>query len=212
MLGNGAVAIQTFSTVVINLRPGRVCIWRHCVWPATQPVACFFTRHISTQVPDYYDIIKKPIALNTIREKVNNCEYQTAGEPRVDHCGQNACFCAECEHVTLISLHLVSAGEYVSDVELMFSNCLQYNPRHTNEAKAGHRLQRFFHAELSRLGLLEHGSALPTKRSRHWSRRTPVTVTAVQGLERGDRCRSCSCFVPEGLKRCQNILATSVLR
>lgn len=89
-----------------------------------------------TQVPDYYDIIKKPIALNTIREKVNNCEYQTA-------------------------------GEYISDVELMFSNCLQYNPRHTNEAKAGHRLQRFFHAELSRLGLLEHGSALPTKRSRH---------------------------------------------
>uniref|UniRef100_A0A3Q4IBV2 Bromodomain adjacent to zinc finger domain protein 1A-like n=1 Tax=Neolamprologus brichardi TaxID=32507 RepID=A0A3Q4IBV2_NEOBR len=89
-----------------------------------------------TQVPDYYDIIKKPIALNTIREKVNNCEYQTA-------------------------------GEYVSDVELMFSNCLQYNPRHTNEAKAGHRLQRFFHAELSRLGLLEHGSALPSKRSRH---------------------------------------------
>lgn len=32
------------------------------------------------QVPDYYDIIKKPIALSTIREKVNNCEYQTAGE------------------------------------------------------------------------------------------------------------------------------------
>ncbi|XP_030574550.1 bromodomain adjacent to zinc finger domain protein 1A isoform X2 [Archocentrus centrarchus] len=89
-----------------------------------------------TQVPDYYDIIKKPIALNTIREKVNNCEYQTA-------------------------------GEYISDVELMFSNCLQYNPRHTNEAKAGCRLQQFFHAELSRLGLLERGSAMPTKRSRH---------------------------------------------
>lgn len=30
-------------------------------------------------MPDYYDIIKKPIALSTIREKVNNCEYQTAG-------------------------------------------------------------------------------------------------------------------------------------
>ncbi|XP_071354679.1 bromodomain adjacent to zinc finger domain protein 1A isoform X2 [Trachinotus anak] len=89
-----------------------------------------------TQVPDYYDIIKKPIALSTIREKVNNCEYQTA-------------------------------GEYVADVELMFSNCLQYNPRHTNEAKAGHRLQQFFHSELSRLGLSERGSAPPAKRSRH---------------------------------------------
>ncbi|XP_029972388.1 bromodomain adjacent to zinc finger domain protein 1A isoform X2 [Salarias fasciatus] len=75
-----------------------------------------------TQVPDYYDIIKKPIALSTIREKVNNCDYQTA-------------------------------AEFVSDVELMFSNCLQYNPRHTNEA-------------LGRLGLSERDSAPPAKRSR----------------------------------------------
>ncbi|KAK2892310.1 bromodomain adjacent to zinc finger domain protein 1A isoform X2 [Channa argus] len=89
-----------------------------------------------TQVPDYYDIIKKPIALSTIREKVNNCEYQ-------------------------------SSGEFVSDVELMFSNCLQYNPRHTNEAKAGVRLQQFFHSELCKLGLLERGSAPLAKRSRH---------------------------------------------
>ncbi|XP_070697907.1 bromodomain adjacent to zinc finger domain protein 1A [Pempheris klunzingeri] len=88
-----------------------------------------------TQVPDYYDIIKKPIALSTIREKVNNCEYQTA-------------------------------GEFVSDVDLMFSNCLQYNPRHTNEAKAGHRLQQFFHSELGRLGLSERSSAPPAKRPR----------------------------------------------
>ncbi|XP_069391303.1 bromodomain adjacent to zinc finger domain protein 1A isoform X2 [Paralichthys olivaceus] len=89
-----------------------------------------------TQVPDYYDIIKKPIALSTIRERVNNCEYQ-------------------------------AAGDFISDVELMFSNCLQYNPRHTNEAKAGNRLQQFFHSELGRLGLSERGSAPPAKRSRH---------------------------------------------
>ncbi|XP_061598939.1 bromodomain adjacent to zinc finger domain protein 1A isoform X2 [Cololabis saira] len=88
-----------------------------------------------TQVPDYYDIIKKPIALSTIREKVNNYEYQTA-------------------------------GEFISDVELMFFNCLQYNPRHTNEAKAGQRLQQFFHSELRKLGLSERCSAPPTKRSR----------------------------------------------
>ncbi|XP_023208602.1 bromodomain adjacent to zinc finger domain protein 1A [Xiphophorus maculatus] len=88
-----------------------------------------------TQVPDYYDIITKPIALSTIREKVNNCEYQTA-------------------------------GDYISDVELMFSNCLQYNPRHTNEAKAGVRLQQFFHSALNRLGLRERCSAPPAKRSR----------------------------------------------
>ncbi|XP_038156804.1 bromodomain adjacent to zinc finger domain protein 1A isoform X2 [Cyprinodon tularosa] len=88
-----------------------------------------------TQVPDYYDIITQPIALSTIREKVNNCQYQTA-------------------------------GDYISDVELMFSNCLQYNPRQTNEAKAGVRLQQFFHSELNRLGLRERCSAPPTKRSR----------------------------------------------
>ncbi|TKS87272.1 Zinc finger domain protein 1A [Collichthys lucidus] len=58
-------------------------------------------------------------------------------------------------------------GEFISDVDLMFSNCLRYNPRHTNEAKAGHRLQQFFHSELSRLGLSERGSTPPAKRSRH---------------------------------------------
>uniref|UniRef100_A0A9J8BU89 Bromodomain adjacent to zinc finger domain protein 1A n=1 Tax=Cyprinus carpio carpio TaxID=630221 RepID=A0A9J8BU89_CYPCA len=87
-----------------------------------------------TQVPDYYDIIKKPIALSTIREKVNNCEYQTA-------------------------------VQYIEDVELMFSNCLEYNPRNTNEAKAGLRLQAFFHSELQRLGLAERMTS-PQKRSR----------------------------------------------
>lgn len=35
---------------------------------------------IILQVPDYYDIIKKPIALNIIREKVNKCEYKLACE------------------------------------------------------------------------------------------------------------------------------------
>lgn len=89
------------------------------------------------QVPDYYDIIKRPIALSTIREKVNNCDYQTA-------------------------------GEFVSDVDLMFSNCLQYNPRHTNEAKAGLRLHKFFMSELAKLGLSDHTSSPPpAKRSRH---------------------------------------------
>ncbi|RXN19266.1 bromodomain adjacent to zinc finger domain 1A isoform X1 [Labeo rohita] len=87
-----------------------------------------------TQVPDYYDIIKKPIALSTIREKVNNCEYQTA-------------------------------AEYIEDVELMFSNCLEYNQRNTNEAKAGLRLQAFFHSELQRLGLAERMTP-PQKRAR----------------------------------------------
>nr|XP_049595811.1 bromodomain adjacent to zinc finger domain protein 1A isoform X3 [Syngnathus scovelli] len=90
-----------------------------------------------TQVPDYYDIISRPIALSIIREKVNNCQY-------------------------------LNAGDFISDVELMFSNCLQYNARHTNEAKAGVRLQQFFRAQLSKLGLSEHApTQAPTaKRAR----------------------------------------------
>uniref|UniRef100_A0A2H6N2J6 Bromodomain adjacent to zinc finger domain protein 1A n=2 Tax=Micrurus carvalhoi TaxID=3147026 RepID=A0A2H6N2J6_9SAUR len=74
------------------------------------------------QVPDYYDIIKKPIALNIIREKVNKCEYKVA-------------------------------LEFIEDVELMFSNCFEYNARNTSEAKAGTRLQAFFHVQAQKLGL-----------------------------------------------------------
>lgn len=89
-----------------------------------------------TQVPDYYDIIKKPIALSIIREKVNSCKYQ-------------------------------SAAEFICDVELMFSNCLQYNPRHSNEAKAGVRLQGFFHSTLVQLGLGSSDGGPAAKRSRY---------------------------------------------
>ncbi|XP_062863386.1 bromodomain adjacent to zinc finger domain protein 1A isoform X2 [Trichomycterus rosablanca] len=88
-----------------------------------------------TQVPDYYDIIKKPIALSTIRERVNNCEYQTA-------------------------------SEFINDVKLMFSNCLEYNPQHTSEFKAGIRLQDYFYSELRRLSLADQTSP-PQKRPRH---------------------------------------------
>ncbi|XP_036061432.1 bromodomain adjacent to zinc finger domain protein 1A isoform X2 [Onychomys torridus] len=93
------------------------------------------------QVPDYYDIIKKPIALNIIREKVNKCEYKLA-------------------------------SEFIDDIELMFSNCFEYNPRNTSEAKAGTRLQAFFHSQAQKLGLhvsssnVDHVSMLAAKKSR----------------------------------------------
>lgn len=35
----------------------------------------------------------------------------------------------------------------------MFSNCFEYNPRNTSEAKAGTRLQAFFHIQAQKLGL-----------------------------------------------------------
>ncbi|XP_034783959.2 bromodomain adjacent to zinc finger domain protein 1A [Acipenser ruthenus] len=92
-----------------------------------------------TQVPDYYDVIQKPIALNIIREKVNSCEYHMA-------------------------------SDFIEDVELMFANCLEYNPRNTNEAKAGVRLQAFFHSQAQKLGVQIKSAdqiiSPPTKRSR----------------------------------------------
>uniref|UniRef100_UPI00358F9370 bromodomain adjacent to zinc finger domain protein 1A-like n=1 Tax=Myxine glutinosa TaxID=7769 RepID=UPI00358F9370 len=42
-------------------------------WPFLRPV-------LRSHVPDYYDIIKQPIALNMIREKLNSCHYQSASE------------------------------------------------------------------------------------------------------------------------------------
>ncbi|XP_068110141.1 bromodomain adjacent to zinc finger domain protein 1A isoform X2 [Hyperolius riggenbachi] len=82
-----------------------------------------FMRVVSkAQVPDYFEIIRKPIALNIIREKVNKCEYN-------------------------------SASEFLDDVQLMFSNCFEYNKVDSNEANAGHRLQSFFFSEAQKLGL-----------------------------------------------------------
>ncbi|XP_078089879.1 bromodomain adjacent to zinc finger domain protein 1A [Mustelus asterias] len=94
------------------------------------------------QVTDYYDIIKKPVALNVIREKLNRCEYNFA-------------------------------LDFIDDVELMFTNCFEYNPRNTSEAKAGMKLQAFFHNQVEKLGLpmkpanVDHPPQPPvTKRSR----------------------------------------------
>ncbi|XP_038646172.1 bromodomain adjacent to zinc finger domain protein 1A [Scyliorhinus canicula] len=94
------------------------------------------------QVTDYYDIIKKPVALNIIREKLNRCVYNFA-------------------------------SDFIDDVELMFTNCFEYNPRNTTEAKAGLKLQAFFHNQVEKLGLpmkpanVDHPPQPPvTKRSR----------------------------------------------
>ncbi|KAL6084872.1 hypothetical protein STEG23_019646, partial [Scotinomys teguina] len=104
------------------------------------------------QVPDYYDIIKKPIALNIIREKVNKCEYKLA-------------------------------SEFIDDIELMFSNCFEYNPRNTSEAKAGSRLQAFFHIQAQKLGL-------------HVS---PSNVDHVRSYL--SECALCECSALQGQKR-----------
>jgi hypothetical protein len=53
----------------------------------------------------------------------------------------------------LILFAFFSLAEFIDDIELMFSNCFEYNPRNTSEAKAGSRLQAFFHIQAQKLGL-----------------------------------------------------------
>ncbi|XP_078248441.1 bromodomain adjacent to zinc finger domain protein 1A isoform X1 [Pogona vitticeps] len=124
---SGVHELSAFEQLVVEL------VRHDDSWPFMKLVS-------KIQVPDYYDIIKKPIALNIIREKVNKCEYKLA-------------------------------SEFIEDIELMFSNCFEYNPRNTNEAKAGTRLQAFFHIQAQKLGLpvasgyMDH-TAPTTKKSR----------------------------------------------
>uniref|UniRef100_A0A5F8H370 Bromodomain adjacent to zinc finger domain protein 1A n=1 Tax=Monodelphis domestica TaxID=13616 RepID=A0A5F8H370_MONDO len=106
---SGVHELSAFEQLVVEL------VRHDDSWPFLKLVS-------KIQVPDYYDIIKKPIALNIIREKVNKCEYKLA-------------------------------SEFIEDIELMFSNCFEYNPRNTSEAKAGTRLQAFFHIQAQKLGL-----------------------------------------------------------
>ena len=51
------------------------------------------------QVPNYYKIIKQPMALNTVKQKL------------------------QLKHPE----HYHSPGEFVADVRLVFSNCAKYN-------------------------------------------------------------------------------------
>lgn len=82
-------------------------------------------------------------------------------------------------------------AEFIEDIELMFSNCFEYNPRNTNEAKAGTRLQAFFHIQAQKLGLPvasgytdRAGPAI--KKSRIWllpSKRTLTRVNSIFSLK-----------------------------
>lgn len=74
-----------------------------------------------------------------------------------DHCTNSVvlyCFIillSDDEMLIFFTFYLLA--EFIEDIELMFSNCFEYNPRNTSEAKAGTRLQAFFHIQAQKLGL-----------------------------------------------------------
>ena len=88
------------------------------------PISNIFSHRIDEiidQAPGYYDIIKNPMDLGTIMEKVENGMYK-------------------------------NMKEWISDVNLVFSNSILYNTEHSYIAIAAHHLEDVFKKELVRSG------------------------------------------------------------
>ncbi|KAB5558741.1 hypothetical protein PHYPO_G00020770 [Pangasianodon hypophthalmus] len=80
-----------------------------------------FHEPVSPLARHYYQIIKRPMDLSVIRSRLKRSS----------------------------SAHYSSAGEFVSDVLLMFKNCAKFNYPDSEVAQAGHSLQNFFLSKLS---------------------------------------------------------------
>ena len=88
------------------------------------PVSKLFSHRIDEiidQAPGYYEIIKNPMDLGTIMEKVENGMYK-------------------------------NMKEWISDVNLVWSNSILYNTENSYIAIAAHHLQDIFKKELIRSG------------------------------------------------------------
>ena len=72
------------------------------------------------QAPDYYQIIKKPMDFQTIKNKINKFIY-------------------------------ADPVEIVGDVRQIFTNCVEYNKRTTQEFKAGSAMSKLFERRLKNL-------------------------------------------------------------
>ncbi|XP_052275463.1 bromodomain adjacent to zinc finger domain protein 1A-like [Dreissena polymorpha] len=82
-------------------------------WPFLRPVN-------KKDAPDYYEVIKKPMDFQTIKNKINKFMYS-------------------------------DPGELVSDVRQIFTNCVEYNRRNTQEFKAGVSMSKLFERRMKNL-------------------------------------------------------------
>lgn len=82
-------------------------------WPFLRPVS-------KRDAPDYYEIIKKPMDFQTIKNKINKFVY-------------------------------TDPAEIVQDVRQIFSNCIEYNKRTTQEFKAGANMSKIFEKRLKNI-------------------------------------------------------------
>lgn len=80
--GAGSVSKEESATKMWRRECARAlkCLWRHKEsWPFLEPVD-----PVALQVPTYFEIIKHPMDLGTVRTKLNDCAYSKAEEFAAD--------------------------------------------------------------------------------------------------------------------------------
>jgi len=108
--GDGAPTpenLNRFMRALVNLVQNHID-----VWPFLEPVN-------AEEVPDYYDVVKDPICMETIKDRVENGEY----------------------YVTL--------EMFAADFRVMFNNCRLYNAPDTMFYKCATRLEAFFESKVA---------------------------------------------------------------
>ena len=89
-----------------------------------------FYRPVSLkEAPDYLEVVKRPMDLETIRQRLDGHKaythnYQVHGWPGFNIAG--------------------SLPQVLEDIELVFSNCSEYNPLGSEEQMCGQRLELYY--------------------------------------------------------------------
>lgn len=89
-----------------------------CLWSADEEQT--FARNPSLYLRDYSTVIKTPMWLGNVADKLQEQLYKTV-------------------------------GEFVSDVQLIFTNCASYNRDNAEFLAMGNRLKEFFDGELKKV-------------------------------------------------------------
>ena len=107
--GNWTNQLAYLETVVKTL-------WRHrYCWPFKSPVDT-----VALNLPDYHSIIKHPMDLGTVRERLENRYYE-------------------------------SSTQCVSDIDLVFNNCLHYNNPEEDVAKMAKVIEAVYKEKVARM-------------------------------------------------------------
>lgn len=102
-------------------------------WPFLTPVD-------HRAVPGYRKIIKRPMDLSTIRDKLSNNQYVPdllCSPPSFIHSVSNPL-------MLFFSYRYSNLETFIIDVNLIFENCERFNEDDSEIGRAGHRMRSFF--------------------------------------------------------------------